>query len=338
MTCTTTRLAAQSEASRHTVPLWLYPVATSSPSVAAPTPTPTPTPPPDSAALLQLPQSTRAFTRAQVRDMFAAPDWYPASHPVMPAIVAVGRKPAVFACGYCHLPAGGGRPENADLAGLPAAYTVRQIAELRSGARRNALAAPYGPWDNMHKVALNATDEEVRIAADYFAMLPLPRRVRIVEADRVPRTYVAGALRAISPAGGDEPIDGRIIEIAENHERFEMRDERTGFIAYVPTGSLARGRMLARRGADRAASCASCHGPSLRGGVVAPPIAGRSPSYIMRQLVAFETGARAGAASAPMRATTSLLSLDDMVALSAYVGSIAPTPTHTSSAPVRKGT
>jgi cytochrome c553 len=89
--------------------------------------------------------------------------------------------------------------------------------------------------------------------------------------------------------------------------------------------------MLARRGADRAASCASCHGPSLRGGV-APPIAGRSPSYIMRQLVAFGTGARAGAASAPMRATTSSLSLEDMVALSAYVASITPT------AAARKGT
>jgi cytochrome c553 len=256
--------------------------------------------------------------------MFAAPDWYPGSHPAMPAIVAVGRAPAVFACGYCHLPAGGGRPENAALAGLPVDYAVRQVAEIRSGARRNPLGAPYRPWDNMHKVALGATDDEVRIAAEYFARLPLPRRVRIVEAERVPHTHVVGALRAISREKGDEPLDGRIIELAEDQERFERRDERSGFIAYVPPGSVARGRALARRGDERAGSCASCHGPSLRGGAAAPPIAGRSPSYLMRQLVAFKEGARTGAESATMRAATSGLSVPDMVALSAYVASINP--------------
>jgi cytochrome c553 len=322
------RLIAQAAPAGEAVPVWLYPVPIPSTSAAAP----------ESRALLRLPRSRRAFTRAQVTDMFAVPDWYPSSHPVMPEIVASGRKPAVFACGYCHLPAGGGRPENAALAGLPVDYFVRQVADMRSGARRNALAAPYRPWDNMHMVALNATDAEVRIAAEYFATLPLPRRVRIVEADRVPRTYVAGALRAVSPGGGDEPLGGRIIEIAEDQERFERRDERTSFIAYVPKGSLATGATLSERSAEGAGPCASCHGPSLRGGPSAPPIAGRSPSYIMRQLVAFKTGARDGGGAAPMSALTSALSLQDMVALSAYVASLSPRAGATTSKTTRTAT
>lgn len=308
-----TRLGAQSGAGDASVSAWLYPAGPAIVRV-----------PSESAMALRLPRSSRTFTRAQVTDFFAPPDWYPRSHPAPPAIVAVGRKPAVFACGYCHLPAGGGRPENAALAGLPADYMVRQVADIRSGARRNPLAAPYGPWDNMHKVAVAATDDEVRIAAEYFASLRLPRRVRVVEGARVPRTYVAGVLRVISPDGGSEPIAGRIIEVAEDHERFERRDERSGFIAYVPAGSVARGRAMARRGVGGAAACASCHGPALRGGATAPPIAGQFPSYLMRQLVAFRSGARASAESAPMRAMAAGLSDAEMVALAAYVGSIGP--------------
>lgn len=298
---------------RDTVPAWLYPVALPTPGA----------PPPDSTVPLRLPRSLHAFTRAQVTDLYTAVDWYPSSHPAMPAVVATGRRPGVFACGYCHLPAGGGRPENAALAGLPADYIMRQVKELKSGARRNALAAPHRPWDLMHQVAVNATDDDVQRAAAYFSRLALPRRVRIVEVDRVPRTHVAGALLAVTPGAGDEPIDGRIIEVSEDQERFELRDERSGFIAYAPTGSVARGRALAGSGVGGAAGCATCHGPSLRGGI-APPIAGQSPSYLMRQLVAFRNGARAGSASAPMQAMTSALPLQDMVALSAYVGSLSP--------------
>jgi hypothetical protein len=42
----------------------------------------------------------------------------------------------VFACGFCHLPNGLGRPENSSLAGLPASYIVQQVADFKSGARK----------------------------------------------------------------------------------------------------------------------------------------------------------------------------------------------------------
>ena len=306
-------LSAQATTAKGDVPAWLYPLAF--PQGGAP---------PDSVTLLRLPHSTRAFTRAQVTDLFAAVDWYPSSHPSLPAIVATGRRPEVHACGYCHLPAGGGRPENAALAGLPADYIVRQVQAFKSGERHSAWTGPHRPFDLMTRVATNASDDEVARAAEYYAGLTLPRRARVVEMNRVPRTYVTGALHAVSPGKQREAIDGRIIEVPENQERFELRDERSGYVAYVPPGSIARGRAMTRRGVGGAAACTTCHGESLRGGAIGPPIAGQFPSYVMRQLVAFRSGARAGSAAMPMQAMTALLSTDDLVALSAYVGSLSP--------------
>ena len=61
----------------------------------------------------------------------------------MPELVANGAKPDSFACGFCHLPSGRGRPENAPIAGLPASYIVRQVEEMASGVRKSALPDRY---------------------------------------------------------------------------------------------------------------------------------------------------------------------------------------------------
>jgi hypothetical protein len=87
-------------------PDWLFPV--NSPSRADP---------PTNSGAVRVPHSRVAFLPSQLADLFSAPDWHPADHPVMPEVVAHGRKPSVYACGYCHLPDGNGRPENASLAG-----------------------------------------------------------------------------------------------------------------------------------------------------------------------------------------------------------------------------
>jgi hypothetical protein len=60
-----------------------------------------------------------------------------------------------------------------------------------------------------------------------------------------------------------EPIGERIIEVPENLEQFISRDTRSRFIAYVPTGSVEKGRALATSG-DQAARCGTCHGPDLK--------------------------------------------------------------------------
>jgi cytochrome c553 len=56
-----------------------------------------------------------------------------------------------------------------------------------------------------------------------------------------------------------------------------------------------------------------------------PPLAGRYPTYIVRQLLAFKTGARYTAASQPMQAVVARLSVEDMIAVAAYAASL-PAP------------
>jgi cytochrome c553 len=108
-------------------------------------------------------------------------------------------------------------------------------------------------------------------------------------------------------------------------EQFELRDTRSLFSAYVPVGSIAKGEALAKTGGSGTTiSCTICHGPELKGVGPIPGIAGRSPSYIVRQLFDFQQGVRAGPLSALMKPTVEKLSRDDMIALAAYVGSLDP--------------
>jgi cytochrome c553 len=104
-----------------------------------------------------------ALTAAQTRDLFNPPDWYPDDHPAMPEIVGHGRRPEVRACGYCHLPNGQGRPENASLVGLPAGYIVQQMADYKNGLRKSSEPA-MGPPAAMLGVGQAANDAEVKAA------------------------------------------------------------------------------------------------------------------------------------------------------------------------------
>ena len=298
-------------------PAWPYP---GSPAGTAAAP-----PPPDATTPLRLPGSDQSFTLAQVRDLFAAPDWYPDRHPPMPDIVAHGRKPAVYACGFCHLPDGQGRPENAALAGLPAPYIEAQVADFRSGARRSAWHGTYLPTDLMRASAESATDAEVASAAEYFSGLRLTRRVEVVETTPIPR--VVESAWVYVTAGGDETeaLGQRIIEVAIDHERHELRDSASAYRAYVPRGSIARGQTIAQSGQGAPAlACVACHGTDLRGVGAIPPLAGRSPTYIVRQLLAFRTGSRSAATGAPMMSVVSLMNVDDMIAAAAYAASLEP--------------
>jgi cytochrome c553 len=273
--------------------------------------------------LLAVPRSTLRFTEAQLHDGYVVADWHPASHPKMPDIVAYGRKPAVMACGYCHLATGVGRPENASVAGLPAAYFKQQVADMRSGARHSAM--PYRSSENMRLIAVAATDAEVAAAAAYFGRLRPRAHFAVVESAQVPKTYVDGVIYAASPGADSEPLGTRLIEMAREHERHERRDDEVTYVAYVPPGSVERGKTLATRGiAGKPTACVTCHGGGLRGVGPVPPIAGRSPSYLLRQLLAFQTGTRATPAGQPMKAVVAGMSIEDMIAAAAYAATRAP--------------
>jgi cytochrome c553 len=280
--------------------------------------------PPDDGVPRHVPDSSASFTITQERDLFFAPDWHPDDHPPMPDVVAHGRQPDVRACGSCHRTEGTGGPENASLAGLPAAYIVQQMADYKSGARK--FSGPQrSPVTLMTAIAKAATDAEVQAAAAYFSSLKPKSNIRVVETDTVPATQIARVFYMLAKAGGTEPIGERIVEVPVDVEQFEHRDTRSQFMVYVPRGSIAKGESLVKTGgADTTIPCATCHGADLRGVDAVPGIAGRSPSYLVRQLYDFQQHTRQGSAGALMAPIVEKLSHDDMISLAAYISSMKP--------------
>jgi len=127
----------------------------------------------------------------------------------------------------------------------------------------------------------------------------------------------------IARNGVAEPIGERIVEVPVDVEQFEHRDPCSQFVAYVPKGSIAKGEALAKTGGSGTTTpCATCHGPDLKGTDSIPGIAGRSPSYIVRQM--FQQHSREGSAGALMAPVVEKLSHNDMISLAPYVSSLKP--------------
>jgi cytochrome c553 len=271
-----------------------------------------------------VPGSRQAFTQRQIdAAAFGPPDWHPDGHPPMPEIVAHGRKPEVSACGFCHLPNGQGRPENSSLAGLPAAYIIQQMADFTSGRRKPSKNTI--PIEAMNTHETKASAAEIKAAADYFSQVKPKPWIHVLEAKTVPKTHAARWMLVRTAGVGKEPIGHRIIETPVNQELTEMRDDASGFIAYVPVGSVGKGKALATTGgAGKTMNCEMCHGPGLRGKDNVPSIAGRSPSYMVRQLYDFRSGSRNGPDAQLMKPVAAKLTLDDMISLAAYLASLHP--------------
>ena len=122
-----------------------------------------------------------------------------------------------------------------------------------------------------------------------------------------------------------EPIGERVIELPEDLEQTELRNSTSGFVAYVPTGSLARGESLVKTGGNgKTIPCTACHGPNLKGTGNVPSIAGRSPSQMTRQIIDFQNGTRNGAGAALMKAPVAHLTNADIVAITGYLASLEP--------------
>ena len=278
-----------------------------------------PTPRIEASKVRPAPQgSILSIARSKADDMYDIPNWYPAMYPPMPKIVQYGNKDTqVRACGACHLPTGTGHDESAYVAGLSATYFIRQMADWKSGDRK------FG--GTMVAMAKVITDAEIKDAADYFAALKPRPWIRVVEADTVPKSFVGpGNKRLLHPAGGMEPLGNRIIEVPENEEDVVYRDPRSGFVAYVPKGSIGMGETLVTTGGGKTVACGICHGQTLQGLGDVPAIAGRHPNYIVRQMWNMQNGDRVGNSAALMRQVVEKLSNDDMLAIAAYVASRVP--------------
>jgi cytochrome c553 len=175
--------------------------------------------------------------------------------------------------------------------------------------------------------AQNMTDEEIEAAAGYFSAMAWTPWIDVVETDTVPKTYLSGGmhLRLEGEEAGVEPIGRRIVESPIDTEGTEtLRNPRSGFTAYVPVGAVAAGKALATNGGGKTVQCAICHGEHLAGLGLVPPLRGRSPSYIARQLFDFQQGTRQGTWAPLMQRVVAELTGDDMLQLSAYLASLPP--------------
>lgn len=283
--------------------------------------------------------STATYSRVDIRDGHNVIDWFPGDHPPMTDIMrhgpaSLGEKS--LGCALCHLPSGKGRPENAPVVGLPVAYFIRQLEDFRNGVRASAdPRKPNTPTMIAQSKAMSA--EEMKAAAEYFGAMKWTPWTRVIETDLVPKTRIVGNLFLPLEQARTEPIAGRIIEMPEDEEQSEtLRNPHSGFVAYVPTGSLKRGENLVTLGGMTVAdgkivpgktiACAGCHGPDLMGLADVPGIAGRSPSYLVRQLYDLQQGTRKGASAPLMQPVVANLTGDDMVAIAAYVTSLVPPP------------
>jgi len=300
-------------------PAWAYAIAPAAPAGAPPA-----APAAPDTSLKHLPGSSLEFTRAQISDAFGPADWYPGDHPKMPDVVAHGRRPDVRACALCHYPNGKGRPENAGVAGLPATYFLQQMADFRNGNRKSAEPRKANT-NTMITIAKGMTEDEIKAAAEYFSSMKWTPWIKVVESSTVPKTRLAGGMFLTLEGGEKEPLGQRIIETPENAEGTEvLRDARSGFIAYVPVGSIKKGEALVTKGAGKTTQCGVCHGADLKGLGPVPGIAGRSPSYLVRQLYDLQQGARKGIWADLMKPVVINLTDEDMLNIAAYTSSRTP--------------
>jgi cytochrome c553 len=278
--------------------------------------------PGDASIIKTVPGSSQKYSAAQIDDPFNPPDWFPNEHPPMPNVVAHGGpRPAGRACALCHQPTGDGHPESANLAGLPADYMRRQIGLFKSGQRAGGAAGA------MIGIVQVISDADVQAAVNYFSKLkPRAGYSKVVEADTVPKSFVGdGGMRLPAKDGGTEPLGDRIIPLPQDAAEVLLRDPHVGFVYYVPRGSVAEGKTLVTTGGNgKTVPCGVCHGPNLKGSGEIPPIAGRTATYLFRQLNDIHANTRRGAGATMMRPVVANMTQHDMIAIAAYVQSLEP--------------
>jgi cytochrome c553 len=314
-------------------PAWAYGATTpvevrlstmaEAPPVAIP-----PAPELDNTTKLSLARSKSQFTAAQIFDRYSPADWFPEDHGAMPEIVAKGRTSdtrPIWACAYCHLPNGRGSPANADLTGLTFEYLMQQLYDFKNGRRESADHRKI-ETQLMIAFAKAMTSEDIEVAARYYSSLNPTPWIKVVESNTVPKTMMRDGVFVpiVGEGAGAEPLGSRIVEVPSNIDDFTKHSPRASFTAYVPKGSVERGESLVRTGAGVIVPCVECHGDNLRGGGAFPSIAGRAPSYLMRQMFDMVQRKREGLLSIQMAPLLYTINEEDMMAASAYLATLAP--------------
>ena len=276
------------------------------------------------------PDGKRMLTAAQVDKLTPAEkDWFPQSHPIPPPVVLVPGKDQAPPCAECHTVNGQGMVGIPDIAGLPANYLLEQLAAFRSGARTSALPH-YLETGVMIATAKAWSQTDLQAAVAYYASLPRRTPTRVVETEAAPSMRLERwGWTYRDPAGGaTHPLDGSVAEAPESVTRLFLGDLSTRQLVYVSHATLTLGRAVIRSGGGGGGGggqpCTACHGANLRGNSIAPPLAGRDPGYLARQLWDIRSGARSGANVKLMQGPARGLTARDITAVAGYLASLAP--------------
>lgn len=292
---------------------WAYPVAPrNTPELKAPL------------GIYSTPDGRRKLTAAEIEHLTPQDeDWFPGSHPTPPDVILKSQKNAA-PCAECHMVNGQGVVGVPDIAGLPAPYILEQVNAFRKGTRTSAQPGRIAT-QAMIGVAKAWSMQDVKAAAAYYAGLPRRTPTRVLESEVAPPMKMERwGWTYLNPAGGQpHPLNGGVAEAPESVPEVFMGDLSNRQVVYVSKGTLAAGEALVRSGGG-GQPCTLCHGSDLRGTAVAPPLAGRDPGYLARQLWDIQSGARSGAAVAAMQAPARGLSPHDITAIAAYLASKAP--------------
>ena len=160
------------------------------------------------------------------------------------------------------------RPENADVTSLAYEYfAVGGDHFMTVPGTSDPRKANTGL---MTRFAQMMKDEEIKAAAQYFTAISATPWITVGERATVPKTKPENGmfLALEGDEFGFEPIGERIIETPEKtHDSEFLRNPRSGFIAYVPPGSLEKGAALVLNGittdGSKITACTVCHGGDL---------------------------------------------------------------------------
>ena len=206
---------------------------------------------------------------------------------------------------------------------------MNQMADFKNGLRHTTDKNKANAWE-MPLMAAAMTPEEWKPAPPTICggIKYIPKN-KVVETTMIPK-FAPNANNLFLPAAGTEkvPLGNRLVEMPDDPDDAQiLRNPRSPFTAYVPQeGFLKKGEMLAMTGGNgKTIRCDICHGPGLRGLDPVPAIAGRQASYLARRDVQdIQAGARHGTWAPLMKDVVAKLNEDDIMALAAYVTSLAP--------------
>jgi cytochrome c553 len=176
----------------------------------------------------------------------------------------------------------------------------------------------------MKQFAQNMSDAEIKAAAEYFGAMKWTPWIKVVESKTAPKVKPSNGLFIVE--GKEmEPLGDRIVETPVDGEATEvLRDPHSSFTAYVPVGAIKKGEVLVTKGGGKTIACGNCHGADLKGIGPVPSLAGRSPSYLMRQMFDMQQGNRKGNWTELMKPVVAKLTADDMMNIAAYAASRMP--------------